>query len=155
MKKIVVLVIAVSFIVLGSLSLSFSQSLTDKPNLQNNNLQSLTPNNSRFSLLDLSRLKIHNSYTFSYFSLGKRAASLGVYTTSLQYQISQPLTLNVDLSYLHQPFSIVKNNINLDSRILPSFRLNYSPNPNFNFSINFITYNNYYLNNLYYDEETR
>ncbi len=155
MKKLMVLLATVCLIVIGSWALSLAQSLTEKPNLQNNHLQSLTPNQSRFSLLDLSRLKIQNSYTFSYLSLGKRAASFGVYTTSLEYQISNPITLNVDLSYLHQPFSVGKNNLNLDSRILPNFRLNYSPNPNFNFSINFITYNNYYLNNLYYEEETR
>lgn len=117
--------------------------------LESNHLNSLTPNNSRFSLLDLSRLKIRNSYTISYLSAGKQSATMGLYVTSFEYQLSNPLNIRVDLGYLHQPFSLGRNNIDVSSRILPNVRVNYSPSPYFNLSINYISMGNYFR---YYPE---
>ena len=134
------LVVGVGFIPSGQ-----TQNLTDQNgSLESNHLNSLTPNNSRFSLLDLSRLKIHNSYTVSYLSAGNRSGSFGLFVTSLEYQLSNPLNIQVDLGYLHQPFSMGRNNIDINSRILPNVRVNYNPSPYFNLSVNFMSMGNYY-----------
>jgi len=153
MKIKMFLVTIAGFLVLGNLALvpsSYSQNLADqKTDLTSTHLNSLTPNNSRFSLLDLSRLKIRNSYTVSYLSSGKHSGTFGLYVTSFEYQLSNPLNIQVDLGYLHQPFSMGRNNIDINSRILPNVRVNYSPSPYFNLSVNFMSLGNQYR---YYPE---
>src|SRR3990172_5007363 len=137
-------------------SIGQTQNLTG-PNgsLETTHLNSLTPNNSRFSLLDLSRLKIRNSYTVSYLSSGNRSGSFGLFVTSFEYQVSNPLNIQVDLGYLHQPFSMGRNNIDINSRILPNVRVNYSPSPYFNLSVNFMSMGNRYIYYPEFYEENR
>ncbi len=152
MKIRMLLLSLVGFLVLaiGFTPPSQAQNLSDQNgSLESTHLNSLTPNHSRFSLLDLSRLKIRNSYTVSYLSSGKQSGSFGLYVTSFEYQLSNPLNIQVDLGYLHQPFSMGRNNIDIDSRILPNVRVNFSPSPYFNLSINYISMGNYFR---YYPE---
>ncbi|HKZ21801.1 MAG TPA: hypothetical protein VJ165_01200 [candidate division Zixibacteria bacterium] len=151
MKTKMFWITVVSFLVISfGLSTGQTQNLTG-PNgsLESSHLNNLTPNNSRFSLLDLSRLKIRNSYTVSYLSSGNRSGSFGLFVTSFEYQLSNPLNIQVDLGYLHQPFSMGRNNIDINSRILPNVRVNYSPSPYFNLSVNFMSMGNQYR---YYPE---
>ena len=152
MKIRLVQISLVFFVVISFVfsTVSYSQSLSEpKGNLESTHLNSLTPNNTRFSLLDLSRLKIRNSYTVSYLSSGNRSGSFGLFVTSFEYQLSNPLNIQVDLGYLHQPFSMGRNNIDINSRILPNVRVNYSPSPYFNLSVNFMSMGNQYF---YYPE---
>lgn len=152
-------IILTVFFTIGSVVLApsgytqnFNGQTTD---LTSTHLNSLTPNNSRFSLLDLSRLKIRNSYTVSYLSSGSRSGSFGLFVTSFDYQLSNPLNIQVDLGYLHQPFSMGRNNIDIGSRILPNVRVNYNPSPYFNLSVNFMSMGNYYLYHPEFYEERR
>jgi hypothetical protein len=93
-----------------------------------------------FSLLNPSRFKLYQSYSFSYFSGGGTNSSLGIYTTTLNYQISNPLSLTLSLNYLHQPLSVVgRNNGGIKNAVLPNFQLNYRPNSSFSFMINVVT----------------
>jgi len=109
---------------------------------------------SAFSLLDRSRLQLHHSYSFSYVSSGKYSGSYGLYQTSIGYQFSNPLYLQVDLGYLHQPFGF-KNNLNLDDRFFPNFHLLYNPTGNFSFSINVLTGPSNFQNNRNWYQEDR
>ncbi|HEX7401205.1 MAG TPA: hypothetical protein VF369_03415 [candidate division Zixibacteria bacterium] len=93
-----------------------------------------------FSLLDPSRFKLYQSYSFSYFSGGGTNGSLGIYTTTLNYQISNPLSLTLSLNYLHQPLSVAgRNNGGIKNAVLPNFQLYYRPNSSFSFMINVVT----------------
>lgn len=152
-------IILTAFFTIGSVVLApagYTQNLSGQTtDLTSTHLNSLTPNNSRFSLLDLSRLKIRNSYTVSYLSSGSRSGSFGLFLTSFEYQLSNPLNIQVDLGYLHQPFSMGRNNIDINSRILPNVRVNYNPSPYFNLSVNFMSMGNYYLYHPEYYEERR
>ena len=103
-----------------------------------------------FSLLDPSRLQIRNSYSFSYLSAGKYSGGFGLYQTSIGYRVSNPLYVQVDLGYLHQPLTF-KNNLDLNNRFFPNFHLYFNPSQNFHFSIdvlsgpsNFNSYNRYW-----------
>ena len=158
MKIRLVQISLVFFVVISFVfsTVSYSQSLSEpKGNLEPTHLNSLTPNNTRFSLLDLSRLKIRNSYTVSYLSSGNRSGSFGLFVTSFEYQLSNPLNIQVDLGYLHQPFSMGRNNIDINSRILPNVRVNYSPSPYFNLSVNFMSMGNQYRYYPEFYEENR
>ena len=158
MKIRLVQISLVFFVVISFVfsTVSYSQSLSEpKGNLESTHLNSLTPNNTRFSLLDLSRLKIRNSYTVSYLSSGNHSGSFGLFVTSFEYQLSNPLNIQVDLGYLHQPFSMGRNNIDINSRILPNVRVNYSPSPYFNLSVNFMSMGNQYRYYPEFYEENR
>jgi hypothetical protein len=89
-----------------------------------------------FSLLDPSRLKMNQSYTFSFFSSGKQSGTFGLYTNTLEYRISQPLLVRVGLAYLHQPLSMFnRGSQSLNGVLLPNFQLFYQPSKSFQLRI--------------------
>ncbi|HVP36548.1 MAG TPA: hypothetical protein VMT04_06080 [Terriglobales bacterium] len=89
-----------------------------------------------FSLLDPSRLKMNQSYTFSFFSSGKQSGTFGLYTNTLEYRISQPLLVRVGLAYLHQPLSMFnRGSQSLNGVFLPNFQLFYQPSKSFQLRI--------------------
>jgi hypothetical protein len=93
------------------------------------------------SLLDPARLRMYHSYTFSYFSGAKTSGSFGVYTTTMNYQLSNPLSLTLSLNYLHQPLSVFgRDDLRVKNSILPNFQLHYKPSNNFSFWINVVTF---------------
>lgn len=105
------------------------------------NLLGFESNNRSFSLLDPQRLKISHSYAFSYFSSGNTSGSFGIYTTTLNYKLSDPLSLTLSLNYLHQPLSVFRqDNLRFKDGILPNFQLHYKPSSNFSLWINILTY---------------
>lgn len=107
---------------------------------QDKNLLGFTSNSKNMGLLDPQRLKMNHSYSFSYFSNGQTSGSFGVYTTTLRYQLSNPLSLTLSLNYLHQPLSVFRRDaLRVDNRILPNFQLHYRPNSSFSLWINVLT----------------
>ncbi len=93
------------------------------------------------SLLDPQRLRMHHSYTFSYFSNSRFSGSLGIYTTTLNYQLSRPLSLTLSLNYLHRPLSVFRqDNLRIREDILPNFQLLYRPSSSFSLWINVVTF---------------
>jgi hypothetical protein len=93
-----------------------------------------------FSLLDPSRLHISHSYSMSYYSGGGRSGSVGLYMSTLQYQLSRPLSLRVGLGYLHQPLGFLNSNAHpVENEILPNFRLDFRPSDNFHFMVDYMT----------------
>jgi hypothetical protein len=119
---------------------AFSQVESPAKSQTDETLLGLKSNAKSFSLLDPSKLRMSNSYTFSYFSSGKTSGSFGVYTNVLEYKFSNPLTLTLSLSYLHQPLSVFhKDDLRIKDAILPNFQLRYKPNDSFSFSISILT----------------
>jgi hypothetical protein len=120
---------------------AFSQTQTTPKSQPDENLLGLKSNAKSFSLLDLSKFRMSQSYTFSYFSSGKTSGSFGVYTNVMEYQVSKPLTLTLSLNYLHQPLSVFhKDDLGIKDAILPNFQLSYRPNNSFSFIINVQTF---------------
>ena len=104
------------------------------------------------SLLDPQRLRISHSYSFSYFSNSNTSGSYGTYTTTLRYQLSNPLSLTLSLNYLHQPLSVFgRNDLKVKNSILPNFQLHYKPSNSFSLWINVLTFPSPYdLGNEYH-----
>lgn len=72
-----------------------AQALTRPSNLQNIvSLIGLNPN--KFSM--------SHSYTLSFSTIGGESISQGLYLNTMQYQLSSPLTMYLQLGFLHQPF---------------------------------------------------
>ncbi len=105
-----------------------------------NDLLGVKSESKNWSLLDPQRLKLHHGYTFSYFSNSRYSGSMGVYTTTLDYQLSDPLSLTLSLNYLHQPLSVFgHDNAGVKNDILPNFQLRYKPSNSFSLWINVVT----------------
>ena len=95
---------------------------------------------SGFSLLDPSRFRIHNSYSLSFLSGSGQSGSIGLFMSTIDYQISRPLSLRVGLGYLHQPLGFLKNTTGPgQGRILPNATLDYRPSDKFHFILDFRT----------------
>lgn len=92
--------------------------------------------NTPFRLLDLSKLSFRHSYSVSYMSSSGYSASQGVYTTSIGYQISDPLYVQLDLGLLHQPGALFGGDSRqLDASVRPNFFLRYAPSNRFSFTV--------------------
>jgi hypothetical protein len=135
-------------------ALSLAQSLTD---LQEN---PYSKKNS-FSLLDPSRLKMRQSYTFGYYSGSGGSATVGYYLNSLEYTFSNPLRVRVDLGFLHNPSSLVSRNSSKSNSgvFMPGISLDWQPTSSFHFRLDYRqtpTYNyggyNGYFNPGYWED---
>jgi hypothetical protein len=92
-----------------------------------------------FGWFDPSRLTMHHSYSLSYSSFGGQALSLGVYTNSLFYQFSNPLSVQFDISLMHSPYNTFgdKFSKSLSGIFLSRAQLDYRPYDNLWFQIQF------------------
>ena len=115
-----------------------------------NNHNSPGASRSIFSLFDPSRFEMHQSYSMSFFSGNGGTQSIAMYLNSIDYKLAQPLTLQLDLAFVHQPQTLfgAEGTSGLNGKILPSFRLLWEPSKDFHMAISYETRNAYY--NPYY-----
>jgi len=92
-----------------------------------------------FGWFDPSRLVMHQSYSINYTMVGGRGFSLGVYTGSLFYRFSNPLSMQFDVSLVHSPFGGFGGKFGQDISgiYLSRAQLNYRPSENTLFQIQF------------------
>jgi hypothetical protein len=92
-----------------------------------------------FGWFDPSRLSMHQSFSLSYQTFGRQGMSLGVYTNSLMYKISNALDVQADISLMHSPFNSFGKQFqnNLNGIFLSRAELNYRPSENTLFQISF------------------
>ncbi len=92
-----------------------------------------------FGWFDPSKLKMTQSYSLSYQTFGQNGLALGVYTNSLSYQISNPLSVQMDVSVMHSPYSTLGGNFSksLSGIYLSRAELNYKPSENTLFQLQF------------------
>lgn len=85
-----------------------------------------------FGWFDPARFSMGHSYSMSYTTSRGMGYSLGEYTNSMRYQISDPLSIRLDLSLSHSPFDSYGGKLGQE---LSGFRisraeLNYRPSDN-------------------------
>jgi hypothetical protein len=92
-----------------------------------------------FGWFDPSRFTMHNSYSLSYMTSGGKGLSLGTLTSSLAYQISNPLSVQFDVSLMHSPYNNLCGNFSkeISGVYLSRAELNYRPSKNTLFQIQF------------------
>lgn len=85
----------------------FGQLKNQKPQEINVSSAMLVPKsgNILFGFFNPSNFKMSHSYSFSYTTFGSSSLALGVYTNSMYYKISEPLSMEVDVSLTHSPFN--------------------------------------------------
>ncbi|MGD0591750.1 MAG: hypothetical protein ABSA44_13280 [Bacteroidota bacterium] len=85
-----------------------------------------------FGWFDPSRFTMRNSYSLSYTTSGGKGFSLGTLTSSLAYQISNPLSVQFDVSLINSPYNNLGGNFTKDISgvYLSGAELNYRPSKN-------------------------
>lgn len=138
MKKVLSLTIIMFLIFVSS---SLAQSI-DKAQIQSakKDYLGLKPVAKPFSLIDFSRLTWSHSYSISFFSGGGTSGSIGLYTSSLFYEFSPSLSIDMTMNIAHNPGAFWGREVNSDAAFLPAANLDYHPSKHFRLSIGFATY---------------
>ncbi|MEW5924578.1 MAG: hypothetical protein AB1746_11380 [Candidatus Zixiibacteriota bacterium] len=109
----------------------------------------LNPVSKPFSLIDLSRVKWSNSYSVSFFSGGGTSTSLGYYTSSIFYEITPSLSVDMQLGIAHNPGALFNRDVDNNASFFPAVNLDYHPSERFRLSIGVASYPGYYYNPYY------
>lgn len=136
--------ISIFFIILLMATSAFSQS-ADRYDLEKStraNSLGVIPVERPFSLIDLSRVRFSHSYSMSYFS-GYSNGSAGLWNTTMYYDFSSKLSLNVNVGVLHNTGAIWGDGKN-NSTFLPGFLLDYHPSDKFRLLIGMQTHSGGY-----------
>ena len=137
MRSLVCAVMTVGLLY-GSISAQFKTKINDEPNVGQSLVRS-DDNGLMFGWFDPSKLKMAQSFSMSYQTFGQNGFALGVYTNSLSYQVSDPLSLQMDVSVMNSPYSSMGGNFakSLSGIYLSRAELNYKPSENTLFQIQF------------------
>jgi len=118
--------------------------------------------------LDPARFSMSQSYTLSFITGGGHSYNQGLYLNTMRYQLSNPLSMFLQLGFVHQPLgSLGENNFQQQSEIFVSgVGLEYKPSDNFRMQFEFSQqphsyypynpYNNfYYRNDLFKSDQSQ
>ncbi|MCG8607112.1 hypothetical protein MJD09_19275 [bacterium] len=98
--------------------------------------------------LDPNRFSMNHSYTFSVGSFGGESFSQGLYLNTMRYQLSNPITMYLQLGFQHQPLgSLGQSNPNQNQVFLSGAGFQYEPSDNFQLRLEFSQTPNRYYNN--------
>ncbi len=151
MKKIAVL--SVLILVMSSLSYAqFKDQLSNSSNVGNSLIQPDDSNGLLFGIFNPANFAMRQSISMSYMTLGSQGIALGMYTNSMSYKISNPLSISADVSLLNSPYSSLGSNFSkgLNGIYLTRADLNYHPTNNFQIDLQFNQNPMYRYYNPYY-----
>jgi len=136
--RLVLTMVVLVVIMQGVASAQFKSKTDDETNVSGSLLRS-EGDNLWFGWFDPNRFSMHQSFSLSYTSFGGQGISLGVYTNSMMYQISDPLSVQLDLSLVQSPSNSFggKFGSDLSGIYLSRAALNYKPSENSLLSIQF------------------
>lgn len=99
-----------------------------------------------FGFINPDNFFMRHSYSMSYSSMGSNGLALGVYTNSMFYKVADNLTMEIDASLVHSPYSSFgKDHQNMINGIyLSRAQINYQPWENFNVIMQYRTIPNSY-----------
>ena len=87
--------------------------------------------------------KMHHSYSMTVGSFGGQTSSLGMYTNTMLFKLSEPLMLRVNTGIAHQPFGGGNGVSSQGAKLMHGAELIYAPSQSFRMSIG-------YSNNPFY-----
>jgi hypothetical protein len=106
-------------------------------------------NGSPTSFLDMSKISLSHSVSMGYYSSGSNSVMINEYIAGLKYNISDPLTLKLDLAMSYSPYSSFHAPGEQSTDFyLKSASLDYKPSESFRMRIDFrnINQNDYFFN---------
>ena len=97
---------------------------------------------SGLGFLDLDRLEMNHSLSASYMSMGSQGIGVTMYTNSLRYRISKPLSVSADVSLMFTPFGTMSRQAmnDMSGIFLSRASVDYRPSKNFQLSLQYQRY---------------
>ena len=153
MKKIAGLLMLV--LVLSSVSYAQFKDQLGQPNVENSLIRSDYGGGLLFGLFNPANFSMRQSVSMNYMTMGNQSIAIGMYTNSMSYRISNPLTLSADVSIMNSPYNSLGNSFakSINGIYLTRAELNYRPSNNFQIDVQFSQnpmnayYDPYYYNN--------
>lgn len=130
----------VMLLVLSSVSYGqFRDQLSDKPNVDNSLIRPDDNEGLILGFINPANFSMRQSVSMSFSTMGGQSMALGMYTNSLSYRISNPLTLSANVSLLNSPYSSLGNKFaqSVNGIYLTRADLNYHPSNNFMIDLQF------------------
>lgn len=147
MKKMVVYCLLVSFIVPALIT---AQSEDQQNNILSNSQTFRKPTGFLDSLLDPSKFSMSHSYSLSYFSIGGKSFNQGLYLNTMNYQVSDPLFMQVRIGYVHQPFGMMNQSSGMNGKVfIQRAMIEYKPTKNMKLTIDYQVNPNTMVSPLY------
>ncbi len=128
-----------ALLILVSCSTSFAQlkSQTEKPPIDVLNGITSTPNLGLFgNLFSPDRFHMSHSYGVTFYSGGGQSGSIGLYTNTMDFRLSNPLFLRVNTGVLHRPFGGPRNAPD-NAQLVHGAELIYKPTKNFQLNVGY------------------
>ncbi len=151
MKKIAGLLVLM--LVFSSISYAqFKNQLSDGSNVESSLFKSDDNGGSLFGFFNPANFSMRQSISMNYMTFGGQSMSLAMYTNSMSYRISKPLTLTADVSLMNSPFSTLGNSFSksINGIYLTRAELNYHPTSSFSIDVQFNQNPLYRYYNPYY-----
>ncbi len=139
-------------LILSSVSYAqFKDELSNQPSVQSSMIRS-DNSSSLLGFFNPANFSMRQSISMSYMTFGNQGLALGMYTNSMSYKISKPLTLSADVSILNSPYSSLGSKFSqgLNGIYLTRADLNYRPSDNFQIDLQFNQNPLYRYYNPYY-----
>jgi hypothetical protein len=138
----------VLLLILSTYSIAQLKSQTDAPNIS----ESITsqPVYTFMGLLDPARFSMHHQFSASYMTVGGQGIMLNSYLNTINYKISDPLYLTLNLGIANSPFNSFNKNptsIKNNTQFFGGAELRYQPSKNSHISVSVNVAPNY---NYYY-----
>ncbi len=149
MKSLAVVVVALVLLVPSAGLAQFKAQLEQEPNVADAIVRQ-DQSSLLFGWFDPSRFSMHHSLSMSYATMGGQGMSLGMYTNSMQYQVTDRLNARADVSLMYSPYNSFptaggKKN-DLSNIFLSRAELNYRPWDNVQIRLQYrqLPYGSYY-----------
>ncbi len=145
----------VLMLVLSSVSYAQFKEQANQPNVESSLFRSDNGGGGLLSgIFNSPGFSMRQSVSMSYMTMGNQGIAIGMYTNSMSYRISNPLTLSADVSVMNSPYSSLGNSFakSINGIYLTRAELNYHPSKEFQIDVQFDQnpmsrfYNPYYYN---------
>jgi len=147
MKKIIILIV-----LLGSVSCfsQFKDKNIFKPTVEEGMIHAEQPA-LLLGFINPDNFSMSHSYSMSYMTSAGNGLALGVYTNTMRYKFTNNLSMEVDASLVHSPYSSFGKNYQnqLNGIYLSGAALNYQPWKNVNVSVQYRNIPGGFFNGLY------
>lgn len=97
------------------------------------------------------RLTMHHNFSMSFMTLGRQNMMVNSYTNTINYQISNPLFLRMNLGVMNMPYSSFTNSALNNTHFFGGAELFYRPTDNTTIKLGIDVRPGYYYPGNYYD----
>ncbi|HFE65302.1 MAG TPA: hypothetical protein ENK14_12945 [Caldithrix sp.] len=99
--------------------------------------------------LNPDKLQMHHNFSMSYMTFGGQGMMINSYLNTIDYQISKPLWLRLNLGVMNSPYNSFKNPALNNTQFFGGAELNYRPTENTHIKIGVDMRPGFYYNRYY------